>query len=576
MFLVSQRLLRGKESQLQPVFFDTGGKRWRRSLMCASVIILTIAFIAVWVIKSLSTPLWTAQANDNPDFPRATVYDRQDKIPNIGEGIFTRIDQVQSRNGKILLKDPFSDRIFREATDDEKMDIGSHEYVSEAFGKIPDRTLVLSFDDGPDPVYTPPILDILSKNHVQAAFFSIGTNIMHNDAIFKRVIREGHMVGNHTFEHIDFDDHGTLRDREELVATDRTMRTVGGYASKLFRLPYANETDNKYGLLLAQQLGYLHVGFDIDTLDWHHDDGGAVPIPSLDGKGHVVLMHDAGGDRRSTVAFLQKYIDAARSQGYSFSTLQPFVPKEYWPEKEISASGTDRLSWAGLWAVTVLPSKLVGWLTWFGIGSLSLVSFVNVFLALINHRRLQRIVLANKDVGLVSILIAAYNEEMVIARTINTLKQTRYRHFEVIVIDDASSDKTLEILRRLEKGWSRLRVFSQPKGGKSEALNLGIKKANGQYIVTLDADTIFTPETVGNLVRHFADPRVGAVAGHIKVGNRRNLLTAWQSLEYISGICVTRMAEGLLGAVMIAPGACSAWLKAAVVRVWLKGFLGLS
>ena len=95
-------------------------------------------------------------------------------------------------------------------------------------------------------------------------------------------------------------------------------------------------------------------------------------------------------------------------------------------------------------------------------------------------------------------------------------------------------------------------------------MNRAIAQARGEVIVTLDGDTVFEPQTIGMLARHFADPRVGVVAGQLKVGNRRNILTAWQSLEYISGIGVTRMAEGLVGAITIAPGACAAWRKRAI------------
>jgi biofilm PGA synthesis N-glycosyltransferase PgaC len=128
----------------------------------------------------------------------------------------------------------------------------------------------------------------------------------------------------------------------------------------------------------------------------------------------------------------------------------------------------------------------------------------------------------------------------------------------------------LAVLIEYAKTWPALRVINQPNRGKPAASNRGIDESWGEIIVTLDGDTLFEPQTIKMFARHFLAPRngkeVGAVAGHVKVGNRRNLVTAWQSLEYLSGICVTRMAEGLLGAISIVPGACAAWRREALVR----------
>lgn len=167
-------------------------------------------------------------------------------------------------------------------------------------------------------------------------------------------------------------------------------------------------------------------------------------------------------------------------------------------------------------------------------------------------------------------VLPVFNEEPVVIKTLDALRASDYPHFEVVAVNDGSTDATLEVLTAYAAQWPQLHVRTQPNSGKPAASNYGISQTRGEVIVTLDGDTLFEPQTIRMLARHFVDPSgakpLGAVAGHVKVGNRRNLVTAWQSLEYLSGICVTRMAEGLLGAISIVPGACAAWRKEALLK----------
>jgi len=136
---------------------------------------------------------------------------------------------------------------------------------------------------------------------------------------------------------------------------------------------------------------------------------------------------------------------------------------------------------------------------------------------------------------------------------------------EVVCVDDGSKDRTLAVLRERFDRNRRVRILAKANGGKSSALNLGFAEARGEVIVALDSDTLFAPDTVARLVAPFADPRVGAVAGNAKVGNRVNRLTRWQSLEYISAQNLERRAWDLAGAVPVVPGAVGAWRRSAVL-----------
>ena len=135
---------------------------------------------------------------------------------------------------------------------------------------------------------------------------------------------------------------------------------------------------------------------------------------------------------------------------------------------------------------------------------------------------------------LVSIVIPAWNEEGTISRTVSSLEEQTYPHREIIVVNDGSVDATHSICQRLARQ-GRVRYFSlRERSGKSAALNYGTQFAKGEFIVFVDSDSFFDQDAVCNLIGHFNDPKVGAVAGNLRVANRHDSLwTELQSLEYL-------------------------------------------
>jgi poly-beta-1,6 N-acetyl-D-glucosamine synthase len=561
-----------------PVFFDASGNRWRRVRTCLLAAVLLMVFSLVAILPAATAPVRHGDRNQAASYPRQLLAQQDlQNIPKIGfrEGtaLFHRIALAEPKDGKVLLKDPFSDTIWREATAEETAVIGSSPYVVEAYGQPLDHTLMLTFDDGPDPRFTPQILDLLSREGVPATFFPVGDNIIKHPDIFRRIVREGHMVGNHTMSHADFWSHDDAYNRQQVIGADRVMRATENYESRLFRIPTGNPENNTLALLQAQQLGYFHINMDLDTRDWEHAPGVPIEVPKLDGQGHVVLMHDAGGDRTATIKMLEEFIPQAKAQGYTFTTVQPLLPAEYVPRHSVPASVEDTMTLAAFTTYLVTPNVVLNWLFWFGIGSLTILTFLFVILAVINNARQKRRHwddVDENDWPFVSVVLPVFNEELVVARTLDALRASDYPRMEVVAINDGSTDGTLAVLTDYARKWSNLRVIDQLNGGKPAASNNGIAQSLGEVVVTLDGDTLFEPQTIKMFARHFLAPQqgkeVGAVAGHVKVGNRRNLITAWQSLEYLSGICVTRMAEGLMGAISIVPGACAAWRREALVR----------
>lgn len=590
-----------------PVFYDKSGKRLRRFVIVTIAMLCVPVGAGIYLAPAVLAPTRVERSDDH--FARSFLATGDpSRIPVVGDardGVMTRMVTVAQEHGgpgalpgapasvdagnwgwwedaaaappmpPLRLLDAATGEYLRDAEEFERDSIGGRPYAIDHFGRPPDKTLMLTFDDGPDPIWTPQILDVLAREHVPATFFVIGSNVVRHPDIFRRMIREGHMAGNHTMSHLDFDQQSDFRNQQELVATDRIMRAEGHYSSPVFRIPKGDPDHNGVAQLQSQSLGYLQVDMDVDTFDWRHPPGEEVPVPPLDGRGHVVLLHDAGGDRSATVAMLEKLIRQAKSQGYTFTTLEPMLPQRYLPLKNVEPVLADQATALVAYTLWVAPGQLLGGLFWFGSGSLVSMSALYLLLALLTgwrQRRRRWPELEDADLPFVSVVLAAYNEAAVIARTLAVLRDSDYpaSRYEVVAVNDGSTDNTAEILEDCARAWPRLTVVHQENSGKSSALNNGINHTadRSTVIVIMDADTLFRRATIRNLARHFVGHHnVGAVAGHVKVGNRRNIITAWQSLEYISGICVTRMAEMSMGAISIAPGACSAWRRSALERI---------
>jgi cellulose synthase/poly-beta-1,6-N-acetylglucosamine synthase-like glycosyltransferase len=156
----------------------------------------------------------------------------------------------------------------------------------------------------------------------------------------------------------------------------------------------------------------------------------------------------------------------------------------------------------------------------------------------------------------VTIIVPVFNEETVVASALRSLLALRHSSLEIIVVDDGSTDHTLERAVALEGryGDNTLRVVSKPNGGKASALNAGIALASHDYVLCMDGDSRLDALTLHAAMRHFADPRVAAVAGNVKVVNRDNVWTCLQALEYLEGLNMARRAQGFLRVVNIIPG----------------------
>lgn len=448
-------------------------------------------------------------------------------------------------------------------------------YVIKQYGGAP-KKLALTFDDGPDPEWTPQVLDILKEKHVPATFFVIGSNAEANPGLIEREIAEGHEVGNHTFTHPNLSVTTNEATALELNATQRLFEALTGRSLRLFRPPYLGDSeptdyDEIVPVKVAQDKGYLTVGLHVDPLDWMQPGADKIIQRTLDEvhastpdmPANVVLLHDAGGDRSETIKALPILIDRLRAEGYEFvpvSSLIPLTRDQVMPPLPLTVSLlTDRAVFLTLSTLGHVLYWFFFLAIWLGIGRLVFLVGMSLW-----RRRMElktpEPAIAHEGAR-VSVLIPAYNEEAVIVSTVRGILASDYRDLEVIVINDGSKDDTLGVLQANFTGNPRVEIVDIPNGGKANALNTGIARATGEVIVALDADTQFERGTISRLVRWFADEGVGAVAGNAKVGNRINMITRWQALEYIAAQNLERRALAALGTLTVVPGAVGAWRR---------------
>ena len=194
--------------------------------------------------------------------------------------------------------------------------------------------------------------------------------------------------------------------------------------------------------------------------------------------------------------------------------------------------------------------------------------FTYIFLALYHRTVDKKRRSALTTYRLVSVIIPAFNEEKTIEKTLRAVLDSNYPNLEVIVVNDGSTDKTAEVVTPyVVKSRGMVRLINRPNGGKAAAINTGLLFARGDVIVCVDADTIVTRSAISNLVSYLKPEEVVGAAGNVKVGNRVNLLTRLQALEYVRGLNIRRRAFDVLNTILVIPGAIGAFKREAVSLV---------
>ncbi|MFL6055792.1 MAG: bifunctional polysaccharide deacetylase/glycosyltransferase family 2 protein [Actinoallomurus sp.] len=448
--------------------------------------------------------------------------------------------------------------------------------------RTPRHTIALTFDDGPDPRWTPQILDVLRRHGAHATFFVIGAHVADHPEIVDRAVREGNEIGSHTYTHIDMASSSPSRIRFELGLTQRALAGAAGIHTRLMRMPYSSvpgglSAPEYQAAREAGGQGYVVALTDHDTEDWRRPGVAKIleAATPRKGAGAVVMMHDSGGDRSQTVQALDTLLTRLSAQGYRFTTLSEAMRL---PSADVPASTFDKVTGTALIDGQRWSGRLTGWLgilfaiagalTTLRLLALPLFAHIHVRRVRRERRRTMPWPGAGNFIPPVSVIVPAYNEEVGLAATVRSLVNTDYpAPIEVLIVDDGSTDDTPVIGARLEREFRNVRLIRRPNGGKPAALNTGIAHARHAVLVLVDGDTVFQRDTIGNLVRPLADPQVGAVSGNTKVANRKGMLGRWQHLEYVIGFNLDRRMFDVLECMPTVPGAIGAFRRDALASV---------
>jgi len=449
--------------------------------------------------------------------------------------------------------------------------------------------VALTFDDGPDPTWTPRILDVLRREHVPATFFVIGQQAERYPKLLRQELAEGHVIGDHTYSHPNLATLPAWRARLEINGAAWAVEGATGRRPVLFRSPYgegdaAPNSRKKGPDQLAADLGFHPVGWTDDTNDWQNHGPDTIVHAALGqlSERTVILLHDGGGPRAQTIAALPRIIDALKAKGYLFTTadaLDGATPEAYAVRRGIVASVRGLMVVAAFRLQLALRRLLLWIAVATALGSLARLLLAAPLALIHRFRRRRPLLPAGASLPPVTVIIPAYNEERVIAKNIAAIARLDPAPAEVIVVDDGSTDATAEVAvaaarvaftRGSRPGGPagvRFRLVRQENRGKAAALNHGLLLATTEVAVVIDADTVVSPRLLAAFGPHFCDPKVGAVAGNVKVGNRRNLLAALQALEYVVALNLDRRAQDVARAMAVVPGAAGAFRVAAVRQV---------
>ena len=531
--------------------------------------------VALWRLGSEDPGFWADLAawrtGGTPDLSRPSALLDADVE---GSGELLRITAIPTEGRRILVRDRAGIVI------DERYAALPTPYVVERTGAAEPKRLALTFDDGPDGSWTPAILSELERAHVPGTFFVVGENALGHPQLLNRIVADGGEIGNHTYSHPNLAAASERTTRLEVNATQRLVEAYTGRRMTLFRAPYFGDaepttTDELGPALIAQRMGHTVAGLHVDPNDWQRPGADAIVRQVIDqvhaatptNSGNVILLHDGGGDRSQTVVALPRIIAALRSEGYRFVTVSQLagIPQN---QAMPPVVGRDLLAVRADIAVFLVVAGIVAGIGWLFYVAIALGMARAVLMAALawmqsRRRRPEPPVFAPT----VSVVIPAYNEERVIAASVARVLASDYPALEVIVADDGSRDGTSAAVRAGFGHDPRVTLLTLANGGKAAALNRALMRATGDVVIALDADTQFEPETIRRLVRWFADPRIGAVAGDARVGNRVNLVTRWQAIEYITAQNLERRALAGFDAITVVPGAVGAWRRAALDAV---------
>ena len=455
------------------------------------------------------------------------------------------------------------------------------------------QSLAITVDDGPDPEWTPPMLDELARLKVPATFFMLGQNIERNPDLVQRVWSEGHEIGNHSFTHPNLGAASDLRIKLELNATQRALQSVIGRSTLLFRPPYNADAEPTSAeevrpITIAADLGYLTVAEFIDPQDWNltgplddeantgvthrrtaADIAAEVVKQVHEGAGNTILIHDAGGDRSETVKALAIFVPALQREGYQFvavsslldSTRDAVMPPV--SDRDAFLRGTDRIVFEASYLIAVFLRIAFVTAIFLGVGRVAII----IVLALISWLR-ERGRRWDEDYRpAVSVLIAAYNEEQ--GHRADDPHGPRGR---------LSAARGHRGGRRLQ-GRHRRRGRACLRGRRARARRPAGERRQGLRAQPRHRAGAATRSWSASTPTRSSPPTRSAswcAASPTRASRRwratsrsataSTCWTHWQSIEYITARTSTGARSRMLNAITVVPGAIGAWRREVVLE----------
>lgn len=416
------------------------------------------------------------------------------------------------------------------------------------------RTAALTFDGGPDPEWTPRLLDLLRAHHAHATFFLYGTQAARHPDLVRRIRDEGHEIGSYTYTGGDLGSASSVRSQLELSLTQTALAGAADVNTRLLRLPHTTTADTMCG---AEWAAARHASDQGYLLVAATDPARKPPDGVVRQYSHTALGYQEASKLLDNPE-VGRFTTVTAGLGRSSLTTQASLPER--------AQGA-----ALIWTQTI-GHTFARSMTWAlgiagGLGVLRLVLLAGLARVHVRrrHRHRSGAPWLREVTDPVTVLVPAYNEEAGIEATVRSLLASTHQDLQIVVIDDGSTDRTAEIARGI--GDPRVTVVQQPNSGKPGALSTGLNHARCDIIVMIDADTVFEPDALYRLIQPLADPTIGAVSGNTKVGNRQRLLGRWQHLEYVLGFNLDRRMFEVLECMPTVPGAIGAFRRDALTAI---------
>ncbi len=441
-------------------------------------------------------------------------------------------------------------------------------------GAQAEESLYLTFEGLPRKAESQALLRTLSEAGIAATFFVDGTTILANPGLVEELRRAGHDIGilqpaPRRFDPAEISalvDNGTLH----LLARETGTQTIF----------YRNQLDSRQGLPRHEQIetaarlldrGQLVVFSGITAPYGRFEPAGFITRirdEAALGSSGVITFELGPWNAANVVELLPSILVGLRSEGFGFRALHEgagLAPEQAMP----------LVSEASPWRDGIVFGSLRFWL--FGLTALflGLVVFAGIrsliYLGLAIWRG-SRKGFDPEFTPPVTVIVPAFNEELVIERCIGSLLESDYPNLRIVIVDDGSTDQTYTRALTAFGSDDRVILLHQQNQGKWRAANHGLSVITTPYFIIADADSLFFPDTIGLLMQPFKEEKVGAVAGLVEVGNRENFITACQTLEYLVSQHIMRRAYEVFEGILVVPGAVGAWRTEAVMAA--DGFSG--